>query len=308
MGPGASVLPAGPTVPVLYAFTLGLVAAVNPCGFPMLPAYLAVFTRPVGDPSCAVPLATRISRGLLAGAGVSAGFVAVFGVLGLLLEGGARMVTDWLPWIMIAMGITMSGGGVATLLGRAPTLGLAAPRFRTQRSVLAMAAYGMAYATGSLSCSLPLFLAAVAGSFTGQGFRAGLSTYLAYALGMGLFVTAAAVITTTLGAAAVRRLRSVTRWLPAVSGVTLALSGAYLAYYWASELLDPAGASPVTLAVGAVQGWLAAAIAARPLLTAALLGAVVLAAITAVALRTLKDTPDTEAEAEAEARKAHPTS
>ncbi len=28
---------------ILFAFTLGLVAAVNPCGFPMLPAYLALF-------------------------------------------------------------------------------------------------------------------------------------------------------------------------------------------------------------------------------------------------------------------------
>ena len=204
-----------------------------------------------------------------------------------MLEGGARLATGWLPWVMAAVGIAMAAAGLATLLGRAPAVRLAAPRVRTRRSVLAMAGYGVAYAIGSLSCSLPLFLAAVAGSFGGQGFLAGFTSYLAYALGMGLFVTGAAVVTTTLGAAALRRARAAGRWIPAVSGTVLALSGLYLAYYWVAELLDPAGTTPVTSAVSAVQGRLSAALAARPLLSAALLGAVVLAAIASVVRRTL---------------------
>jgi len=289
------MVPANQAGPVLYAFTLGLAAALNPCGFPMLPAYLAIFT---GTPDATGPTATagtaRITRGLLAGACVSTGFVTVFGVLGLLLEEGARLATGWLPWVMAAVGVAMAGAGISTLLGRAPALHLSAPRFRTRRSVLTMAVYGAAYATGSLSCSLPLFLAAVAGSVTGQGFQAGLATYLAYALGMGLFVTAAAVVTTTLGSAAVRRARSAGRRLAAVSGITLSLSGAYLAYYWVTELLDPTAVSPVTSAVTGVQGWFAAGIAAQPLLWATLLGGVVLTAIAVVIHRTLTETPSPE--------------
>lgn len=287
------MVPANSTGPVLYAFTLGLVAALNPCGFPMLPAYLAVFTGTADAGTIAGSRAARSTRGLLAGACVSAGFVAVFGVLGLLLEGGARLATGWLPWVMAAVGVVMAGAGITTLLGRAPALHLSAPRFRTRRSVFEMAGYGVAYAVGSLSCSLPLFLAAVAGSFTGQSLLAGLATYLAYALGMALFVTAAAVVTTTLGSAAVRNVRIARRWLPAVSGITLAASGAYLAYYWVRDLLDPAGASPVASAVTGVQGWLAAGVAAQPLLSATLLGAVVLTSIAVVIHRSLTETPDT---------------
>lgn len=280
--------------PVLYAFTLGLVAALNPCGFPMLPAYLAIFTDPTAGTArgtAAGSLAARITRGLLAGACVSAGFVAVFGVLGLLLEGGARLAMGWLPWVMAAIGVMMAGAGISTLFGRAPALHLSAPRFRARRSVLAMAGYGAAYAVGSLSCSLPLFLAAVAGSFTGKVLPTGLATYFAYALGMALFVTTAAVVTTTLGAAAVRNVRTAGRWLPALSGITLAVSGAYLAYYWVWDLLDPAGASPLTSAVTGAQGALAAGIAAQPLLSATLLGTVVLTAIAVVIRRTLTETP-----------------
>lgn len=282
------------TAPVLYAFTLGLAAALNPCGFPMLPAFLALFTGtsdatgPAGASGTA-----RIIRGLLAGASVSAGFVAVFGILGLLLEGGARLATSWLPWVMSAVGVLMTGAGISTLLGRAPALHLPGPRFRPQRSVLAMAGYGVAYATGSLSCSLPLFLAAVAGSVTGQGFQAGLATYLAYALGMGLFVTAAAVVTTTVGSAVVRRARTSGRWLASFSGITLTLSGAYLAYYWITELLDPTAVSPVTSAVTGVQGWFAAGITEQPLLSGILLGAIVLAAIAIVIHKIITESPGT---------------
>ena len=61
--------------PLLYAFTLGLVAAVNPCGFPLLPAYLSLF---VGEDTVGRP--QRNLRALGAGASVAAGFVVVFGL------------------------------------------------------------------------------------------------------------------------------------------------------------------------------------------------------------------------------------
>ncbi|MGO4653026.1 cytochrome c biogenesis CcdA family protein [Arthrobacter sp. 2RAF22] len=269
---------------VFYAFTLGLVAAVNPCGFPMLPAYLVLFSanRP-GDRG------SGGARALLTGASVSAGFVAVFGVLGLLFETGARLATGWLPPIMAAVGLLMAVAGVSTLFGHPPALRLPAPRMRAGRSVLAMALYGVAYATGSLSCSLPLFLAAVAGSFTGQGVLGGLRSYLAYALGMALFVTAAAVATTALGAAAVRRIGAAGRWLGLISGITLTLSGAYLAYYWLAELVDPAAASTVTASVQGASGWIASLIGAAPALSSLVLGVLVLVPIALIIRRILTE-------------------
>lgn len=267
---------------VLYAFSLGLVAAVNPCGLPMLPAYLALFTgRPTGSDGA------RIARSLLAGAGVSGGFVAVFGALGLMVESGIQLVAGWLPWVMIAVGLGLAVAGALTLAGRAPSLHLPTPRVRPGRSALAMLGYGAAYAIGSLSCSLPLFLAAVGSSFTRRGAWAGLSTYLAYALGMGLFVTAAAVVTTTAGATALRRVRAASRALPVVSGLVLTLSGAYLLYYWVTDLRDPTGSSPVTAAVGHVQTGLTTAVGTDPVRSAVVLGAIVLAAFVVVVRRSL---------------------
>jgi cytochrome c biogenesis protein CcdA len=267
---------------ILYSFTLGLAAAVNPCGFPMLPAYLALFAG-----TRAGPKGARIAGALLCGASMSAGFVITFGTLGLVLQGGIRLATGALPWLMIAAGLAMTVAGVFTVAGRGPRLRLPTPRIGKSRSMLAMVLYGIAYAAGSLSCSLPLFLAALGGSLAGSGVAGALTSYFAYALGMGLFVTSAAVIAVTAGSAALRHVRSAARWLPAVSGIILILAGSYLVYYWAGEILAPALSSPLTAAVGAVQSGLAAFLDAKPLLTALALAAIVLGSITAVVRHTL---------------------
>jgi cytochrome c biogenesis protein CcdA len=270
------------TALVLYAFSLGLVAAVNPCGLPMLPAYLALFA---GKPSG--PQGARIARSLLAGAGVSGGFVVVFGILGLLVESGLQLAAGWLPWVMIVVALGMTVAGLFTIVGRGPSLRLPTPRIKPGRSALAMFGYGAVYAIGSLSCSLPLFLAAVGSSFTRRGAWAGLETYLAYTLGMGLFVTAAAVVTTTAGAGAMRRVSAASRVLPAVSGLVLTASGAYLLYYWVSDLRGPNAHAPFTTAVDHLQAGLSAAVGTDPVRSAIVLGLIVVGAFAVVVRRSL---------------------
>jgi cytochrome c biogenesis protein CcdA len=56
-------------VPFAYAFTLGMVATVNPCGFPMLPAYLSFFIG--ADDTASDRVGSRIPRALRAATAVS---------------------------------------------------------------------------------------------------------------------------------------------------------------------------------------------------------------------------------------------
>ncbi|WP_288027416.1 cytochrome c biogenesis protein CcdA [Arthrobacter sp.] len=265
-----------------YAFTLGLVAAVNPCGFPLLPAYLAMFAGGTGGHRAA-----RTGQGLVSGAGVTCGFVAVFGTLGVVLVSGAALASGWLPWFMVAAGALMAALGVSTLCGRPLYLRLPTPRLAAGgRTFAATFMFGIAYAIGSLSCALPLFLAAVGGSFTRLGFWAGLACYLSYALGMGLFVTGAAVATALAGSGLLHRFRRAGRILPAVSGAMLAVSGLYLAYSWVAELLRIPMAAGLFGAVGAVQGDLTSFMAGHMAATAAVLLAAVLGGIAVVIYKT----------------------
>jgi len=88
-------------VPLAYAFTAGLVAAVNPCGFPMLPAYLSWFIGTDDDTD--TDTGARVLRALGSALAVSIGFVAVFAGLGIPINAGASSIYRWMPWLTMVI-------------------------------------------------------------------------------------------------------------------------------------------------------------------------------------------------------------
>jgi len=103
---------------------------------------------------------------------------------------------------------------------------------RSQRYLRNVFVYGIVYAIGSLSCTLPIFLVVVGSSLASQGILASFSQFIGYALGMGSIL-----IAVTLGAALFRG--TVARWLrnslPYVhrtSALFVVGAGGYLIYYW----------------------------------------------------------------------------
>lgn len=262
--------------PLLYAFTLGLVAAVNPCGFPLLGAYLSFF---VGSDTDA--RRRRLLRGLVAGSCVTAGFLLVFGVIGALVEGGIDVVLGWVPWVMIPIGVTLCVIGIAGAFGHPFALFTPRRRLGTGRGVVAMAGFGVTYAVASLTCALPLFLAAVAGSFGRLGFGDGLGTVVAYALGMGLFLMVAGLVVANLGVHPLRGIRPLSRFVPRLAGIVLALVGGYLTFYWVAYAVDPTSQPEPIGLVEHVQGTISNWLSGSPRVIGVVLG---LALIVALAL------------------------
>jgi cytochrome c biogenesis protein CcdA len=226
--------------PLAFAFSAGLVAAFNPCGFAMLPAYLSFFlgVDDAGDAGGGVARALRV--GVL----VTAGFVAVFGVVGVLVSNLSVAIEEYLPWATIVIGIGLVALAVAMLRGFELTVAL--PRLdkggdtRTDRS---MFVFGVSYAVASLSCTLPIFLAVTATTFRTANFASGVSAFAAYALGMGLVLMVLTVAIALARHSLVTGLRSALRWVHPVSAVLLLVAGAYVAYYGWYELRvrdDPA--------------------------------------------------------------------
>jgi len=70
-----------------------MVGAVNPCGFAMLPAYLGLYLGS-GDTDGRAHLLGHIGRALVVGGLVTAGFVLMFGVAGLVNGIGSRSVVE----------------------------------------------------------------------------------------------------------------------------------------------------------------------------------------------------------------------
>lgn len=221
-----------------YAFALGLLAAINPCGFPMLPGYLSFFVGERAGEGAGT--SARLYAAVRSSVAVSGGFVAVFAVLGAAFEAGISVFMNWVPWVMLAVALTMGALGVAGLAGRKVALRLALParggRSATMRS---MAGYGVSYAVASLTCSLSLFLAGVGSSFTRSGIATGVATFVAYAAGMAAVLTVVSVSVALARTSILGVLRRSGRYLERAGSVLLVAVSLYLVDYWVSYLVDP---------------------------------------------------------------------
>jgi cytochrome c biogenesis protein CcdA len=218
-------------LPVGFAFAAGMVASVNPCGVLLLPSYIIFQLRPQeGHPSAL----QRAMRGLLVATVVTAGFVLVFALVGTVIAAGGQWLVRAFPYIGLLLGVAMVALGVwilatDTTISILVTSRIAVERKRTLGNAFL---FGLAYALGSLSCTLPIFLAVVGTSLAGAGTLASLGQFFGYALGMGVIIFAV-----TLGAALFRRalgrwLRLVTPYVHYVSAMFAIGAGAYLIYYW----------------------------------------------------------------------------
>ena len=239
------------------AFVAGMVAAFNPCGFAMLPAYLTLVIDPEGSSQV-----TAVGRALAATAAMALGFLAVFGSFGLLTVSVASTVQQYLPYVTLAIGAALVALGIWLLSGRelrAPNL--AGGRWVPSSRLGSMFGYGVGYAIASLSCTIGPFLA-VTGSSLRQGSPAqGVLVYLAYAAGIALVVGVLAVAVALASSTLVDRMRAVLPYINRISGLILVVVGLYVGYYGFYEIrLFSANGSaddPIVGAAGRIQRTLA---------------------------------------------------
>lgn len=238
------------------AFSAGLVAALNPCGFAMLPAYLALVVQRDGRPVRAV------GRALAATAAMTVGVVAVFAGFGALAVSVASTVQRYLPYVTVVIGVLLLATGGWLLAGRRLGVPLSAGAGWAPTARLgSMLGYGAGFALASLSCTVGPFLAVTAGAARAGTLRDAVGVYLAYAAGFALIVGTLAVSVAMASSAALDRLRRILPYVNRIGGVLLILVGAYVSYYGIYEIRlfggDAAVVDPVITAAGRLQSTLA---------------------------------------------------
>jgi cytochrome c biogenesis protein CcdA len=229
----------GTKIPLGYAFVAGMIAAVNPCGFALLPAYLGLY---LSDDQSGAGARRPVGRAVAVSATVTASFVLLFGIFGILARAGATAVAPSLPWIgtTVGVGLILLGGLLASGQEWHMPLGpRAASRFGAAARIQGMggyAAYGAAYGLASLGCALPVFLGVVGTSLQLHGAADAVGQFMLYGLGMGAVLTAVTLATAWFGAGFSRWLRSAGRYSGWASAVLLWLAGAYVVYYWLTAI------------------------------------------------------------------------
>ena len=236
----------GDLFPFGFAFSAGMVSSVNPCGFAMLPAYLGLYLSEddAGD-AVASSVVSRLRRALFVGATVSVGFVVLFAAVGTPIGLGARGIADAFPWIGLIIGVLLVVAGAYLLSGGKLYNNFAASissRFgnANSKSVRSYFTFGLAYGTASLSCTLPIFLAVIGGTFTAETFLDSVWQFVLYGLGMGSVILALTIGMALFKGAVTSGLRKALPHVGTISAVMLLIAGTFIVYYWLTigELME----------------------------------------------------------------------
>ncbi len=229
------------------SFIRGMVAAVNPCGFILLPTYLMYFLGLQGTAPGSQRATMR--RAVIVSAAVSAGFLSVFLVAGLISWKFTSWINENAKYATGAIGLALLVLGIAMLFGyklpfMTPTLdaGGGAP----QQTMRAMFVYGIAYAIASIGCTIGLFIATVFSASERDGIVAGVGNMLAYGAGMALLVSALTIALASANTSLLKFLRGSLQYVDRIAAFFVVLSGLYLLWYFYWVDIREDGTDPIS--------------------------------------------------------------
>jgi cytochrome c-type biogenesis protein len=267
---------------ISVAILAGALAAFNPCGFALLPAYTAAFIRGAGDHP---PIGLALGRALALAGGMGIGLLAVFGVFALVLAPLHSVIESYLPYVTIIIGAGLVALGVIAWMGGPG--GLSRLRFFSitpGKSFWSVIGYGVTFALASLSCTIGPFLAVLSIGFRSDSWLGVPILMSIYAGGMALSVfVVGAVVAVSRGGSAMSRFRSISGRL--ISGLVIVV-GVYVIWYGVYDLRLRSGVivqDSVINAAITVQSFVAQAVAASGLFGLLFaLGLLVVAGISAI--------------------------
>ena len=227
-----------------YSFILGVLAAVNPCGFVLLPTYLIFFLGTREEPN--LKTGERLRRALVVSSGISIGFLAIFFVIGVI----SRLFTQWIElnakYASLAIGIVLVIGGARMLTGWTPKFAVPQIGGVQTKTFRATVIYGVAYAVASIGCTIGFLTTAVFGSIALHGFISGVLSILLYGLGMAMLVTALTVSLAFAKTGILTIVRNQLHLIQRLGAIFVTLTGIYLVFYWYAAISETRSASFVT--------------------------------------------------------------
>lgn len=219
-----------------FSFVAGVAVFFNPCGFPMLPPFIAAYLGREEDQ--ADTFLTSVLKGLKVGLANSAGFTVFFGLMGVVLVYAGSAIGSYIPWVAGLIAIFLVVFGLLMVFKKNFNISLPLDKFaevvtnhRAKKGgLLFFFLGGISYAIVSLGCVFPAFLVVVTMAF-GGGVVNGVTQFLAYAVGMSLPMLALTVATACSSGFVYKHMNSIMFYIKKVSGVIMIGAGIYVFWY-----------------------------------------------------------------------------
>lgn len=203
---------------ISFSFLAGLSAFFAPCSIALIPAYIGYYVK------------QNKVNAFEAGICASLGLISVYILFGIIFSLFGRIIAPVFPWI------EFSTGGILIFMGSSVILGFEfATRpiitFRNEANGLKrFYLFGIAYAFGSIGCTLPIFLLVIFQSFAQGGVIGGLINFSMYTLAMsGLMIVFSFV--SSLSKNTIHKF--LTKYMVIIqksSGILVLIAGIYLVY------------------------------------------------------------------------------
>ncbi len=218
------------------AFSAGLVSFLNPCGFALLPVYITYYFKNEGLEKSNV--FRKIFAGLMLGLIVSLGFIAVFSLIGILVNYIGRGILKYVGWFDLFIGMLLVTIGFIYLfnlnvkisLRNLTNFGEKLKSNKLKNKYASFFFYGIGFALASLGCTLPIFLLVVTNALKASGFFDSIIIFLIYAAGMSLFMISFSIAVALSKTIMERILMKFMPYINKLGSVVVIIAGAYLIY------------------------------------------------------------------------------
>ncbi len=203
-------------------FTAGGLALLSPCGFPMLPGYISYY----------MGRKASLEKAVSGGVACTLGLLAVFSAIGVGVSTLGSFVSRYIPLLELVAGLIVIIMGISMIVEiRFPTFftTLRAPK---QGGLIGFFLYGVVYGLAALGCSVPIFFSIFFYAVATGGALYGITTFVVYAMGMGLPIIVTSVLVAKTKKLLLERLLKMIPWFQKISGLVLITIGAYLIYFY----------------------------------------------------------------------------
>jgi cytochrome c-type biogenesis protein len=214
---------------LLFAFVSGIFATFNPCGFAMLPAYLAMaILGSEGTRSKRAIAKGALNFSILMGSGV----LAVFTLFAVVIFPFSTAIQKYLPFVTLVLGFAILLLSVSMLTGKfSVSMRRWGPNISPNHRPSTYFGYGITFALGSISCTIGPFLAVTSTAIASSHFFKIALTFLAFGAGISVTISILALVTATSNQIMIKRIRNSTRKIELISAILLFLVGIYLVYF-----------------------------------------------------------------------------
>ena len=221
----------------LFSFSAGVVSAVNPCGFAMLPAYLGLYMSMSIDDKTSIHYRQMILKGLFIGCSVGLGILSLFLLAGLITGFALTLLRNVMEWVGIALGICLisfgiwltNGGRIYTNVTARIGQSIGNPN---QINLKGFFLFGVSYGIASLSCTLPIFLAVIGVNLRASSIYDSMLQFGLYGIGMGSMIMFVTLSMVALKGVMIRYIKSVLPYVERIGFLLVVVSGIYVVFYW----------------------------------------------------------------------------